>query len=110
MPHPPRRGWSGLTNPLELRPDHEPCRCASGLSSPTSRGACGYHIEGCGLGAERGLAYIAHVVDMKVDQLAESLQSRYTGFARHLAKIDLALGVGCPTPCVVPAQEGLADV
>ncbi|MFD2057984.1 hypothetical protein ACFSQT_34370 [Mesorhizobium calcicola] len=30
------------------------------------------HIEGCSLGAERGLAYIAHVVDMKVDELAES--------------------------------------
>jgi hypothetical protein len=30
------------------------------------------HIEGCSLGAERGLAHIAHVVDMKVDELAES--------------------------------------
>jgi hypothetical protein len=28
-------------------------------------------IEGCGLGAARGLAYIAHVVDMKVDEFAE---------------------------------------
>lgn len=30
------------------------------------------HIEDCGgLGAARGLAYIAHVVDMKVDEFAE---------------------------------------
>ncbi|MER8745974.1 hypothetical protein NKH54_23235 [Mesorhizobium sp. M1004] len=36
------------------------------------------HIEGCGLGAARGLAYIAHVVDMKVDGFAESFQARYT--------------------------------
>ena len=27
-------------------------------------------IEGCGLGAARGLAYIAHVVDMKVGEYA----------------------------------------
>ncbi|MER8461845.1 hypothetical protein [Mesorhizobium sp. M1396] len=37
------------------------------------------HIEGCGLGAARGLAYIAHVVDMKVDEFAEDFQARYTG-------------------------------
>lgn len=36
------------------------------------------HIEGCGLGAARGLAYIAHVVDMKVDEFAEGLRARYT--------------------------------
>ncbi|CAI2934438.1 protein of unknown function [Aminobacter niigataensis] len=30
------------------------------------------HIKGCGLGAARGLAYIAHVVDMEVDEFAES--------------------------------------
>src|SRR5438445_13567898 len=37
------------------------------------------HIEGCGLGAARGLAYIAHVVDMKVDEFAERFQARYAG-------------------------------
>ena len=68
------------------------------------------HIEGCGLGAARGLAYIAHVVDMKVDEFAESFQARYTGLGRRLTAIDLALGFGCPAPCVVSAQEGLADV
>ncbi|WP_292408408.1 hypothetical protein [Mesorhizobium sp.] len=34
------------------------------------------HIEGCGLGAARGLARIAHVVDMKVDEFAECFQAR----------------------------------
>ena len=42
------------------------------------------HIEGCGLGAARGLAYIAHVVDMKVDEFAESFQARDTGLGRRL--------------------------
>jgi hypothetical protein len=37
------------------------------------------HIEGRGLGAARGLAYIAHVVDMKVDEFADSFHPRYTG-------------------------------
>lgn len=68
------------------------------------------HIEGCGLGAARGLAYIAQVVDRKVDEFAESLQARYTGLRRRLTAIDLALGFGCPVPYVVSAQEGLADV
>lgn len=49
------------------------------------------HIEGCGLGAARGLAYIAQVVDMKVDEFAESFQARYTGLSRLLTAIDLAL-------------------
>jgi hypothetical protein len=31
------------------------------------------HSEGRGLGAARGLAYIAHVVDMEVDEFAEGL-------------------------------------
>ncbi|MER8948503.1 hypothetical protein [Mesorhizobium sp. M0809] len=57
-----------------------------------------------------GLAYIAHVVDMKVDEFAESFQARYTGLSRRLTAIDLALGFGRPAPCVVSAQEGLADV
>ncbi|MET0575455.1 MAG: hypothetical protein ABWZ83_06290 [Mesorhizobium sp.] len=68
------------------------------------------HFEGCGLGAARGLAYIAHVVDMKVDEFAERFQARYTGLGRRLTAIDLAFGFGCPAPCVVSAQEGLADV
>ncbi len=68
------------------------------------------HIEGRGLGAARGLAYIAHVVDMKVDEFTESFQAGYTGLGRRLTTIDLALGFGCPAPCVVSAQEGLADV
>ncbi|MER8665117.1 hypothetical protein NKH34_28855 [Mesorhizobium sp. M1148] len=37
------------------------------------------HIEGRGLGAARGLAYIAHVVDMKVYQFAEGFEARYAG-------------------------------
>ncbi|MER8469408.1 hypothetical protein NKH23_08160 [Mesorhizobium sp. M1328] len=61
------------------------------------------HIEGCGLGAARGLAYIAQVVDMKVDEFAESFQARYTGLSRRLTAIDLALGFGRPAPCVVSA-------
>ncbi len=32
-----------------------------------------------GLGAARRLAYIAHVVDMKGDEFAESFQVSYTG-------------------------------
>lgn len=63
-----------------------------------------------GLGAARGLAYIAHVVDMKVYQFAEGLQARYTGLCRRLATIDLPFGISCPTSCVVSAQEGFADV
>jgi len=59
------------------------------------------HIEGHGLGAARGLAYIAHVVDMKVDEFAEGFQARYTGLCRRLTAIDLALGFGCPVPRVV---------
>ena len=34
------------------------------------------HIEGGGLRAARGLAYIAHVVDMEVDEFAESFKAR----------------------------------
>ncbi|WP_192181071.1 hypothetical protein [Mesorhizobium amorphae] len=68
------------------------------------------HIEGCSLGAARGLAYIAHVVDMKVDEFAESFQARYTALSRSLTAIDLAHGFGCPAPCVASAQEGLADL
>jgi hypothetical protein len=33
--------------------------------------------QGRGLGAARGLAYIAHVVDMEADELAEGLKARY---------------------------------
>ena len=66
--------------------------------------------QGRGLGAARGLAYIAHVVDMKVDEFAEGFQARRTGLGRRLTAIDLALGVGCPASCVVSAQEGLADI
>lgn len=54
----------------------------------------------------RGLAYIAQVVDTKVDEFAQSFQARYTGLNRLLTAIDLAL----PAPCIVSAQEGLADV
>lgn len=68
------------------------------------------HIQRCGLGAARGLAYIAHVIDMKVDEFAESLKARYAGLSRRLTAIDLALGFGRPAACVVSAQEGLADV
>ncbi|ESZ56379.1 hypothetical protein X728_27620 [Mesorhizobium sp. L103C120A0] len=68
------------------------------------------HIEGRGLGAARGLAYIAHVVDMKVYQFAEGFEARYAGLGRRLTSIDLALGFGGPTPGVVSVQEGLADV
>lgn len=68
------------------------------------------HGEGRGLGAARGLAYIAHVVDMKLYEFAESFQARYTGLGRRLTAIDLALGFGRPAACVVSSQEGLADV
>lgn len=68
------------------------------------------HIESGGLGAARGLAYIAHVVDMEVDEFAESFEARYTGLGRSLATVDLAFGFGRPSPCVVSAQERLADV
>jgi hypothetical protein len=34
------------------------------------------HIRGRGLGAARGLAHIAHVVDMKVDKFAEGFKAR----------------------------------
>lgn len=37
-----------------------------------------------------GLAYIAHVVDMKVDEFTEGLQARYTGLCQRLTMIDLA--------------------
>lgn len=68
------------------------------------------HLEGGGLGAARGLAYIAHVVDMEVDEFAKSFEARYTGLGRCLAAVDLAFGFGRPSPCVVPTQERLADV
>ena len=68
------------------------------------------HIDGRGLGAARGLAYIAHVADMEVDEFAESLEARYAGLSRRLTAIDLAFGFCRPTACVVSAQEGLADV
>ncbi|WP_244748181.1 hypothetical protein [Mesorhizobium sp. 131-3-5] len=68
------------------------------------------HIEGGGLGSARGLAYIAHVVDMKVDEFAEGFQARYAGLGWRLTAIDLALGFGRPAPGVVSAQEGLADI
>ncbi|ESZ31259.1 hypothetical protein X733_22925 [Mesorhizobium sp. L2C067A000] len=61
------------------------------------------HIESRGLGAARGLAYITHVVDMKVDEFTESFQAGNTGLGRRLTTIDLALGFGCPAPCVVAA-------
>ncbi|CDX30751.1 hypothetical protein MPLDJ20_140024 [Mesorhizobium plurifarium] len=67
-------------------------------------------IEGGGLGAARRLAYIAHVVDMEVDEFAECFKARYTRLGRRFTPIDLALGVGRPSPRVVSAQEGLADV
>jgi len=54
------------------------------------------HSGGRGLGAARGLAYIAHVVDMEVDEFAECFQARYTGLGRRLTAIDLALGFGDP--------------
>ncbi|MER9938598.1 hypothetical protein [Mesorhizobium sp. M0088] len=38
------------------------------------------HSKGRGLGAARGLAYIAHVVDMKVDEFAEGFQARCRDF------------------------------
>ncbi|WP_245429945.1 hypothetical protein [Mesorhizobium sp. WSM3859] len=68
------------------------------------------HTEGRGLGAARGLAYIAHVVDMKLYEFAESFPARYAGLGRRLTAIDLALGFGRPAPCVVSAQERLADI
>ena len=61
--------------------------------------------QGCGLGAARGLAYIAHVVDMEVDEFAESFKARYTGLGRCLAAVDLAFGFGHPSPCVVSAKN-----
>ena len=51
------------------------------------------HIEGRCLGAARGLAYIAHVVDMKVDEFADGFQARYTGLGWRFTAIDLALGL-----------------
>ena len=64
------------------------------------------HFEGCGLGAARGLAYIAHVVDMKVDEFAEGLQTRCTGLGRRLDRLDARHR----SPSVVSAQERLAGV
>ncbi|WP_210243733.1 hypothetical protein [Mesorhizobium sp. B1-1-5] len=53
------------------------------------------HSKGRGLGAARGLAYIAHVVDMDVvDELAEGLKARNAGLGRRLSAIYLALGFG----------------
>ena len=59
-----------------------------------------------GLGAARGLAYIAHVVDMKVDEFAEEFFGRCAELGRRLTAIDLAHSSGCPAPCCVGAQEG----
>ncbi|WP_210235959.1 hypothetical protein, partial [Mesorhizobium sp. M1C.F.Ca.ET.144.01.1.1] len=53
-------------------------------------------IEGGGLGAARGVAYIAHVVDMEVDEFAESFKALYTGLGRRLAAVDFAFGLGRP--------------
>lgn len=53
-----------------------------------------------GLGAARGLAYIAHVVDMKVDEFAESFLARYTGIRRRFTAIDLVLGFGRSIPVI----------
>ncbi|WP_292121574.1 hypothetical protein, partial [Mesorhizobium sp.] len=58
------------------------------------------HIEGGGLGAARGLAYIADVADMEVDEFAESFKARYTRLGRCLAAVDLAFGFGWPSSCV----------
>ena len=69
-----------------------------------------FGFAGCGLGAARGLAYIAHVVDMKADEFAEEFFGRCAELGRRLTAIDLAHGSGCPAPCCVGAQEGLADV
>ncbi|MBZ9660755.1 hypothetical protein LB523_17010 [Mesorhizobium sp. ESP-6-4] len=68
------------------------------------------HRKGRSLGAARGLAYIAHVLDMKVYEFAESFQARYTGLGRRLTAINLALGFGGPAACVVSPQERLAGV
>ncbi|ESX00646.1 hypothetical protein X769_22015 [Mesorhizobium sp. LSJC268A00] len=63
---------------------------------------CSEHSEGCGLGAARGLAYIAQVVDMEVDEFAE-------GFRQAIQSHCDRLGVGAPAPRIVALQEGLAD-
>ncbi|ESY68954.1 MULTISPECIES: hypothetical protein [Mesorhizobium] len=56
----------GDTREINRLDDRGPRYCISKMSLE--------HIEGCGLGAARGLAYIAHVVDMKVHELAKSFQ------------------------------------
>ncbi|ESZ68675.1 hypothetical protein X727_21285 [Mesorhizobium sp. L103C119B0] len=67
---------------------------------------CSEHSEGCGLGAARGLAYIAHVVDMEVDEFAEGFRRANRALsASHCDR----LGVGAPAPRDVALQEGLAD-
>lgn len=66
------------------------------------------HIEGGSLGAAGGLAYIAHVVDMEVDEFAEVLR-RATQDLVGVSPRSTWFGFGWPSPCVVSAQERLAD-
>ena len=47
-----------------------------------------------GLGAQRSLADVAHVVDMKVNEFPECCQPRDARLVRSLATINLALGLG----------------
>ncbi|MBZ9847757.1 hypothetical protein LB565_07125 [Mesorhizobium sp. CA14] len=93
-----RAGTLGSAPAAELSEPFAIERCDAALAKMSPD-----HIEGRGLGAARGLAYIAHVVDMEVDELAEGLKTRYAGLRRRLATIDLALGFGRPAACVVTA-------
>lgn len=68
------------------------------------------HLEDCGLGAQRSLADVAHVVDMKVDEVPECFQARDARLVRSLATINLALGLCGPDSRIIPAQKGLAHV
>lgn len=61
--------------------------------------------QGRGLGAARGLAYIAHVVDMEADELAEGLKARLCGLGGRLSAIDSALGFGRPVARVFSARK-----
>ncbi|WP_292167331.1 hypothetical protein [Mesorhizobium sp.] len=68
------------------------------------------HIKRRSLGAERRLAHIAHIVDMKVNEFAEGLEARNSRLARCLAAVDLTFSICCPESRIVASQERLADV
>lgn len=51
------------------------------------------HIRRRSFRAERGLAHIAHVVDMKVNEFAEGPEARNSRLTRYLAAVDLTFSI-----------------